>query len=128
LIAVDTSALIAILFDEPEAEAFIALIGAHDRALVGAPTALEFRMVALRQANSAEDAAAMLGEPPFEIVPFGEAHGAAALRAFTRFGRGRHPAQLNFGDCMAYAVAEVAGCPLLFKGDDFSRTDIKPAV
>ena len=62
-----------------------------------------------------------------EVVPFNEEHLDAALAAFIRFGRGRHPAALNFGDCMSYAVASVSGMPLLFTGEDFSRTDIAQA-
>ena len=62
-----------------------------------------------------------------EVVPFNEEPLDAAATAFIRFGRGRHPAALNFGDCMAYAVASVAGMPLLFAGDDFRRTDIAQA-
>jgi ribonuclease VapC len=62
-----------------------------------------------------------------EVVPFSEEHLDAAAAAFLRFGRGRHPAALNFGDCMSYAVASVARMPLLFTGEDFGRTDIAPA-
>jgi ribonuclease VapC len=62
-----------------------------------------------------------------EVVPFNEAHLDAAASAFIRFGRGRHPAALNFGDCMSYAIASVAGMPLLFIGEDFRRTDIAQA-
>ena len=62
-----------------------------------------------------------------EVVPFNEEHLDAAATAFIRFGRGRHPAALNFGDCMSYAVASVAGMPLLFSGEDFSKTDIAQA-
>ncbi len=63
-----------------------------------------------------------------EIVPFEAAHARAAREAFDRFGRGRHPAALNFGDCLTYATARVAGMPLLFVGDDFARTDLEPAM
>ena len=62
-----------------------------------------------------------------QVVPFTEEHFDAAVEAFQRFGRGRHPAGLNFGDCMSYAVATVAGLPLLFTGQDFARTDITTA-
>jgi ribonuclease VapC len=71
--------------------------------------------------------AAFLRRLDAEVVPFNREHLDAATTAFLRFGRGRHPAALNFGDCMAYAIASVAGMPLLFTGDDFSRTDIAPA-
>jgi len=62
-----------------------------------------------------------------EIVPFGEEHYEAAVSAFLRYGKGRHPAGLNFGDCMSYALARVSGLPLLYIGDDFSKTDIQSA-
>lgn len=129
MIAVDTSALIAILFREEEAELYGSLIQVHGRALIGVPTALEFRMVALGQSTAevAREAAAMVFESPFELVPFGPDHLEAASDAFLRYGKGNHPAGLNFGDCMAYATAAVAGCPLLYKGNDFKRTRI-PSV
>jgi ribonuclease VapC len=129
LIAVDTSALIAILFDEPEAARFVALIEAAGTALVGTPTALETRMVALGQSTPevAQEAATMLSMPPFEFVPFTIAHLEVASAVFECHGKGRARARLNYGDCMSYAVAAVAGCPLLFKGDDFSHTDIESA-
>ena len=62
-----------------------------------------------------------------EIVPFTEVHYEAAVSAFLRYGKGRHPAGLNFGDCMSYAFARVSGLPLLYTGDDFSKTDIQSA-
>ena len=62
-----------------------------------------------------------------EVIPFNEDHGRSALRAYLKFGKGRHPAALNFGDCLCYATASLARQPLLFVGDDFSRTDIQQA-
>lgn len=91
---------------------------------------LEFIMVARGRADEriVPHAQALVASAPFRLVPFDERHLAAAADAFARFGKGLHPARLNFGDCMAYAVAKVAACPLLYKGDDFARTDIAPAL
>jgi ribonuclease VapC len=127
LIAIDTSALIAIVLKEPEQDSFSRLIQTHGQVLIGSPTLFEFRMVALGkfQPIVAEGVTAFVRRPPFEVVDFTSDHFEAALRAFDRYGKGRHPASLNFGDCMAYAVAAVAGCALLYKGNDFERTDVK---
>jgi ribonuclease VapC len=126
VIAVDTSALIAILLAEPEAEALIARMLGEDRVLVGAPTAFETRLVVARKLKPASSADVLLGAPEIEVVPWTARHVPVAADALRRFG-GR-PARLNYGDCMAYAVARVAGCPLLFKGDDFAGTDVEPAL
>ncbi|MET3710563.1 ribonuclease VapC [Sphingomonas trueperi] len=128
MIAVDTSALMAILQDEAQAEAFLRAIATPDHVLLGAPTAFEFRLVVLRQKGPAFLPAAdrLLRLPTIEIVPWTGEHGQIAIETLTRFG-GR-PARLNYGDCMAYAVAALADCPLLFKGDDFRHTDIVAAL
>jgi ribonuclease VapC len=130
VIAIDTSALVALLFNEPEADRIAALLDDTETVLIGAPTALEFRMVVLGQSTrvAADAGTALIAKPPFVIVPFGEDHLAMATDAFDRFGKGRHPARLNYGDCMAYAVAALADCPLLFKGDDFRHTDVAAAL
>jgi len=130
VIAIDTAALVALLFGEPEADRIAALLDENDTVLIGAPTALEFRMVVLGQStrNAADAGSALIAKPPFVIVPFGEDHLQVAADAFDRFGKGRHPARLNYGDCMAYAVAALADCPLLFKGDDFRHTDVVAAL
>lgn len=126
MIVVDASALIAILFREPEAEDFAALIQANRRAIVPAPAAVELRMVALGQRGLPGDAEAieLLRTLPLEVVAFEPEHVDAALRAFERYGKSRHPAKLNFGDCMVYALAHALNARLLFKGDDFRKTDI----
>lgn len=130
MIVVDTSALIAILFREPEAEDFTRLIQAKGRALVPTPAAVEFRIVARAQVGAEGEAEAMnlLRTAPIEIAPFEFEHVDWAMRGFELYGKGRHPAELNFGDCMVYAVARFIGCPLLFKGNDFRKTDIVPAA
>jgi ribonuclease VapC len=130
MIAVDTSALVSILLREPESERFLAILARTDIALIGPPTALELHIVASGKSQPAMtlDAAELISIPPFRLADFTADHLAAAAKAFDRFGKGRHAARLNYGDCMAYAVAKVAGCPLLYKGDDFARTDIAAAA
>ncbi len=115
---------------EPEAEAFLRAITESEGCLVAAPTAFEFIMVAQghRFAHSAEDASRLLTGPNLQIVPWSQALVALAQTAYLTFGKGRHPAKLNFGDCMSYALAKSLGVPLLFKGDDFALTDIVSAV
>lgn len=99
-----------------------------ERVLIGSPTLLEARIVASgKAARLPADLDQLLFDIGAEIVDFAAAHVDAATDAFLRFGKGRHPAGLNYGDCMAYAVARVAGCPLLYKGEDFARTDVRAA-
>jgi ribonuclease VapC len=129
VIAVDTSALIAIIAGEPESEHFGALLAQND-CLIGAPTQLEAMMVAHRLASDDlySDLIRLLSWKNVAIVDFSARHVEIAHDAFKKFGKGRgHRAKLNFGDCMAYAVASLASAPLLFKGDDFVYTDIRPA-
>ena len=125
----DSSAIVAIHFREPGYEVLIEQIEGADALVVGVPTLLETTMV--MTARLGQDARPMLfaflRRMDAELVPFNAEHLDAASTAFLRFGRGRHPAGLNFGDCMSYAVASVAGMPLLFTGDDFGRTDIVAA-
>ncbi len=125
----DSSAIVAIHLREPGHERLIDRIDAAEVVVVGVPTLLETTMVLT--ARLGQDARPMLfaflRRLDAEVVPFNQEHLDAAATAFIRFGRGRHPAALNFGDCMSYAVASVAGMPLLFTGEDFSRTDVVPA-
>jgi ribonuclease VapC len=125
----DSSALVAIHLREPGHERLIDKIDAAEVVVVGVPTLLETAMVLT--ARLGQDARpilfAFLRRLEAEVIPFNEEHLDAAATAFIRFGRGRHPAALNFGDCMSYAVASVAGMPLLSTGEDFRRTDIPPA-
>lgn len=122
----DTSAIVAIHLREPGYERLIETIDHAEIVVIGVPTLLETTMVLT--ARLGQDARPMLlaflRRLESEVVAFNEEHLDAATTAFIRFGRGRHPAALNFGDCMAYAVASVAGLPLLFTGEDFGRTDI----
>ena len=125
----DSSAIVAIHLKEPGHDRLIEAIDNAEVVAVGVPTLLETAMVLT--ARLGQDARPMLfaflRRIEAEVVPFNEEHLDAATTAFIRFGRGRHPAALNFGDCMSYAVAAVAGMPLLFTGEDFSRTDIAQA-
>ncbi len=130
MIAVDTSAIVAIALLEPEARMFGEAITTGD-CLIGWPTVLECHMVLSgiprRQGLDTLDKA--LSSPRLKIVPFDSALYATARDAFDRYGKGRgHRAQLNFGDCLAYAVAKASDVPLLYKGSDFARTDIRPAL
>ena len=124
----DSSAIVAIHLREPGHERLIDRIDAAE-VVVGVPTMLEAAMVlTARLGHDARPVLfAFLRRLDTEVVAFNEEHLDAAATAFIRFGRGRHPAALNFGDCMSYAVASVAGMPLLFTGEDFRRTDIAPA-
>jgi ribonuclease VapC len=131
VIAVDTSAIVAIALGEPERAAFRQAIVQARKALVSTASVIEVKMVLYgrrgpRAMVLAED---MLRLPMFEIVPPGPADLDAAFSAFVAFGKGSgHPAALNFGDLFSYALAKVRNLPLLFKGGDFSETDIRPAV
>lgn len=121
----DSSAIVAIHLKEPGHERLVEAIDRAPVIVIGAPTLLETAMVLTSRLG--HDARPLLQtfvrRVDAEVVAFNEHHLDAATAAFLRFGRG-HPAGLNFGDCLSYAVASVAGMPLLFTGEDFSRTDI----
>jgi ribonuclease VapC len=122
----DTSALLAILLDEPERRAFTEAIEAAEGRLLSAASFVETSMI-LESRHGAEGVRALdrlLAAASIEVVEVDLAQAAAAREAFRRFGKGRHPAGLNFGDCFSYALAKSRGEPLLFKGQDFARTDI----
>jgi ribonuclease VapC len=127
VIVADTSALVSIIFAEPERQAFLRAIWQADKVLLSSVSAVETRMVV--HGRRGERAVVLLNDllrlPVFEIVPAGAAEADAAFAAFVAYGKGSgHPAGLNFGDVFSYALAKVRGLPLLFKGDDFSHTDI----
>jgi ribonuclease VapC len=125
-VILDASALVAIALDEPERGILVAKVNAADSVAVGAPTVVEAGIVL--SARAGQDASAVLVEllaaADAVVIEFGQRHWRVAVSAWERFGKGRHPAGLNFGDCLAYATALVAGEPLLAKGDDFTQTDI----
>ena len=131
MIVVDTSALIAILRDEPEAEAFLRIIADADGCLMISVGVMEASLVL---AGRSGDETSWLGLDQFiaraEIEVVAQDHVLAGLGrdAFLRFGKGRHPAALNMGDCASYALAKARGLPLLFKGNDFRHTDLTPAA
>lgn len=129
MIVADTSALLAVLFGEEDAPVFIDAF-AKERILLGAASHLEAHVATARRLGSfgPQELTNLVTNVVDTVVAFDGAHLDAATRAWDRFGKGRHPAQLNFGDCMAYATAKIAGAPLLFKGDDFAQTDIASAV
>lgn len=120
----------ALVFREPRHGEILDAVAAAGWLGVGAPTLAETGIVlAARLGAEARAVLALLVEElGLVVVPFEAVHARAAREAFLRYGRGRHPAGLNFGDCLTYAVARVAGCPLLFVGDDFAQTDLEPAL
>jgi ribonuclease VapC len=128
VIAADTSALIAIVFDEPERAAFLDAVRTADRTLVSIVSAVEARMVVhgrkgQRGVILLDD---LLRQPIFELVSPDAREMEIAYEAFVTFGRGSgHPAALNFGDVFSYALAKSRGVPLLFKGNDFLHTDLE---
>jgi len=131
MIVVDTSALVAIAFAEPEREIFVGVIEASGKALISSVSVVEARMVV--HGRRGHRAVVMLDDllrlPAFELVSPGAAETDAAYAAFVAYGKGSgHPAGLNFGDVFSYALAKVRGLPLLFKGDDFAQTDIASAL
>ena len=126
----DTSALVAILFREPEAELYARLIHDADHCLISAGTFLELSLVLVRQVAPDADRQCdtFFRRTRIAIEPFTVDQAYIARQAFHDFGKGRHPAGLNFGDCFAYALAKFTGEPLLFKGEDFKKTDILAAL
>lgn len=123
----DSSALISILRQEPDAWAFSEALAEAEAPAIAAPTLLETSIVAERPGWPALDA--LVARKEISVIPFTKEHALVARDAYARYGKGsKHPAKLNFGDCMSYALAKVRDEPLLFKGDDFVHTDIKPAL
>ena len=127
---VDSSALVAILLQENGFRVFSRAIADAQTKRVAAPTLLEATMVMVGRKQEGGPALLddLLRAAQIETVPFTRDHAAVAREAFLRYGKGRHRAGLNFGDCIAYATARLEMMPLLFKGDDFRHTDIEAAV
>lgn len=126
----DTSALVAILTGETERRTFIDAIEAAETRLISAATFVEVSIVmeARHGAEGVRHTDEFVDRAGVEVVAVDQEQAREARRAWSRFGKGRHSAGLNFGDCFAYALALVAGEELLFKGDDFRHTDIQPAI
>ena len=123
----DTSALVAILLNEPEIDEFSRLIERDPVRLLSAASFLETAIVVENRFGEAggQDLDVLIRTAAIDVVPMDARQAEVARSAFRRFGKGRHPAALNFGDCFSYALSQVSGEPLLFKGDDFARTDIQ---
>ena len=123
---VDTSAIVAIIFQEPGYEDVVQKLAGAATAGIGAPTLVECAIVLT--ARLGRDARGLLArfveEAHIAAVPFTGTHYGMAVEAWLQYGKGRHAAALNFGDCLTYAVARIAGMPLLCVGDDFHKTDL----
>ena len=124
MIAVDTSALMAIVLDEPEADACIAALEDEDALLISAGTVAEALIVSARR-RVGKEMASLIDGLGFEVVTITPAAAQRIAQAYEQWGKGVHPAALNLGDCFAYEVAKEHACRLLYVGDDFSKTDIE---
>jgi len=128
---IDSSALIALLLGEPETVSFVSAIAAASTRLVTAPSYLETAIVMVSRSGgeAQEKLDRLLSELAAEVVPFTHEQAILAVVAYRQYGRGSgHAAGLNFGDCFTYALAKLRDEPLLFKGNDFSRTDLRSVV
>jgi len=127
---VDSSAVLAILFNEPESTRFAQMIAAADRCRISAANLTEAAIVVDLQtdATGGRQFDSFLRRSGIVVEPVTEEQAYLARQAYFDYGKGRHPAGFNFGDCFAYALAKAMGEPLLFKGADFSKTDIEPAA
>lgn len=131
---IDTSAMVAILAGEPEADRFLDLLAREGGKLTAPHVRLESSMILARNLGLEVGAAEQLfddflAEAEIKVIPITDRVGHRAVQAFARFGKGQgHRAQLNFGDCLSYACAAEHGSPILFKGDDFSHTDLEAAM
>ena len=127
MIAVDTSALMAIALGEAEADACIGILESEIQLIISAGTVAEALIVAARR-NLGEEVTRLIDGLGFQIVSVTSASARRIAAAYERWGRGAHPAGLNFGDCFSYEVAKEHSCPLLYVGDDFSKTDLESAL
>lgn len=130
MIVVDSSALLSIVLGEPDAETFVDALTGANQVMVGSATLVEASIVTLARAgeDGVRDLEQVMHTSGAHLVPLGAEHVNLAVQAWRRFGKGRHPAGLNLGDCYAYAVAVAADAPLLYKGDDFPQTDVRAAL
>ncbi len=128
---IDSSALIALLLTEPEADAFVATLAGDANRLVSAASYLETAIVLLTRSGpeAQEKLDRLIAELSITIIPFTREQAVLAIAAYREYGKGSgHPASLNFGDCFTYALAKLTAERVLFKGNDFSRTDIDIAL
>lgn len=126
MIAVDTSALMAVVLDEPQAPVCIAAMEADQKLVISAGTVAEAMIVATVR-NVGAEMETLVSQLGFEIVPVTATSAIRIAQAYAKWGKGMNPAGLNFGDCFAYDVAKQNDCALLYVGEDFSRTDLKAA-
>jgi ribonuclease VapC len=127
MIVVDTSALMAIVLNEPEADACVAALERDADILISAGTIVEALIVSARR-NVGAEMAGLIDGLGFEIGPVTLTSARNVADAYEKWGKGLHPAGLNFGDCFAYALAKERNCPLLYIGNDFAKTDIASAL
>jgi Uncharacterized protein conserved in bacteria len=127
MIVVDTSALIAIIKREEMSTLCEEVLAREPHVLISAGTLIEARIVALR-ARRQSDLEEIIAATISEVIPVTDERARFISDVYWRWGKTFHPASLNFGDCFAYAAAKEFDCPLLFVGDDFSKTDVKPAL
>jgi len=131
VIAVDSSALLAILRREPEADVFLKVIAGADGCVLSSTSLLETSMVLAGRVGDAAswtELDALIVRARMQVVAQDAALAETARETFLRYGKGRHPAALNLGDCASYSLAKTRNLPLLFKGNDFSRTDLVAAI
>jgi ribonuclease VapC len=128
-VIIDTSAIIAILFSEDDAKSYVDAIAAADSCRISAATFVEAAIVIESQTKSggSRQFDAFIRRAGILIEPVTEEHAHIARQAFIDYGKGRHPAGLNYGDCFSYALAKASAQPLLFKGTDFAKTDLNAA-
>ncbi|OAF02703.1 twitching motility protein PilT [Bradyrhizobium centrolobii] len=127
MIAVDTSALMAIVLDEPQADACIAALETADEILISATTVAESLIVAARRGVD-QEMKSLINDLGLNVILVTQASAERIAQIYSRWGKGLHPANLNFADCSAYDVAKEHGCALLYVGDDFAKTDITKAT
>ena len=121
---VDSSALLIVVFGEPGVEPYLRILAQTPVCRMSAATFVE----AMIGASAVRQAELIIRQRGIAIVPVTEEHAFLAIRGFSRYGKGRHAAGLNFGDCFSYALAKALDEPLLFKGEDFRKTDVTPAI
>jgi len=127
---IDSSAVVAILRLEADARRFVLAIQQATERFISAGTYIESSIVLATRAGRGilADLDSLIDDAQIEVVPVSRLHVSLARQAYLRFGKGHHPARLNLGDCIAYALAKELDVPLLFKGDDFAQTDLRPAL
>ncbi|SRR6266702_2959634 len=127
MIAVDTSALMAIVLDEPQADICITALETADEILISAGTVAESLIVAARR-GVGDEMTSLIDDLGLNVIPVTRASAQRIAQVYSRWGKGLHPAGLNLGDCFAYEVAKEHDCALLYVGDDFAKTDIGTAT